>query len=88
MSSNGGAQKEQRKQKNLEAKRKQLENARSYSGILKAMKYMVPLPADNGALVDNDEFAEYGRKTFVLLQSGVVEIKNRNFSAKTTNFSL
>ena len=48
MSSNGGAQKEQRKQKNLEAKRKQLENARSYSGILKAMKYMVPLPADNG----------------------------------------
>ena len=41
MSSNGGAQKEQRKQKNLEAKRKQLENACSYSGILKAISYMV-----------------------------------------------
>ena len=41
MSSKVETQDKWKKRKNLEAKRKQLENARSYSGILKAISYMV-----------------------------------------------
>jgi hypothetical protein len=83
MSSKAETQDERKKRKNLEAKRKQLESARSYSGALKAFSYMVPLPDDDGY-----RFKVHGSHQKMCSPHAVTPGTRRSFMFTTGNAAL